>query len=384
VLLAIKGLNHGGAERLVVDSARAGDHHRFRYEVAFVLAGSDALVGELDAASIPVTNLGAGHSLDLRWIVGFRRLLVNGRYAVVHFHLPYTAAVGRLVVLSLPRHLRPITLYTEHCLWNKVSPLVKMLNRATVRRDGALIAVSEAAKSSLPRGPRDMARVVVHGIDPATARQVVADRESVRAQIRKELAVPDGDLLVITVANLRSEKGYDVLLDVAHQAGLRGLPLRFAAAGQGDLEEELAERHQALGLGERFRLLGHRRDALALLAAADIVVLPSHQDGLPVVLMEALSVGATVVVTEVGGAPEVITTGVNGILVPPGDPTALVDALALLSADADLRLRLGRTAFDQSGAFDGSDAFDVARASREIEGLYEELIAGGRRAGAGA
>lgn len=226
--------------------------------------------------------------------------------------------------------------------------------------------------------------MVVHGIDPATARQVVADRESVRAQIREELAVPDGDLLVITVANLRSEKGYDVLLDVVHQAGLRGLPLRFAAAGRGDLEEELVERHQALGLGDRFRLLGHRRDALALLAAADIVVLPSHQDGLPVVLMEALSVGATVVVTEVGGAPEVITTGVNGILVPPADPTALVDALALLSADADLRLRLGRTAFDQSGAFDGSDAFDVARASREIEGLYEELIAGGRRAAAEA
>ncbi len=150
VLLAIKGLGHGGAERLLVDSVATGDHRAFRYEVAFVLSGSDDLAGELRAAGTPVHDLGAGRSLDLRWLASFRRLLVEGRYAIVHFHLPYTAALGRLVVLTLPRQRRPVTVYTEHSLWNKVSPLVKLLNRATVTRDGALLAVSGAAEQALP------------------------------------------------------------------------------------------------------------------------------------------------------------------------------------------------------------------------------------------
>ncbi len=351
-----------------MDSVATGDHQAFEYEVAFVLSGSDTLAGELADAGTPVHDLGASRSLDLRWLWSFRRLLVDHRYAIVHFHLPYTAALGRLVVLSLPRHHRPVTVYTEHSLWTKVSPLVKVLNRATAWRDGALIAVSDAAYGDLPRALRGRARVVVHGIDPVPSRAAVADRPGIRARVRAELGVGDPDLLAVTVANLRSEKGYDVLLEAASRIVRRGLPVSFVAAGQGDQAEVLEERRHALGLEDRLRFLGHRTDALDLLVAADLVVLPSHQEGLPVVLMEATSVGATIVATTVGGVPQVITDGVNGLLVPPGDPEALADAVARLAADPELRLRLGR------GAAEGSAAFDVARASAEIEAVYDELL----------
>jgi glycosyltransferase involved in cell wall biosynthesis len=142
------------------------------------------------------------------------------------------------------------------------------------------------------------------------------------------------------------------------------------AAGQGDQADLLADRHRALGLGDRFRFLGHRQDALALLTAADIVVLPSHQEGLPVVLMEATSVGAAIVATTVGGVPQMITDGANGLLVPPDDPDALVEALQRLTADPDLRRRLG------TAAAAGSSTFDVARASAEIEQVYRGLLDG--------
>ncbi len=376
ILLAIKGLGHGGAERLLVDTVATGDHRAFEFEVAFVLSGSDALAGELRDGGTPVHDLGAERSLDLRWLPSFRRLLLDHRYAIVHFHLPYTAALGRLVVLTLPRHRRPVTVYTEHSLWNKVSPLVKLLNRATVTRDGALIAVSDAAYQALPRALRPRARVVVHGVDLAPSRAMVARRDEVRSRIRAELGAADGDLLAVTVANLRSEKGYDVLLETARLTGQRRLPLCFAAAGQGDQGELLAEQHRTLALGDRFRFLGHRRDALALLTAADIVVLPSHQEGLPVVLMEAVSVGATIVATSVGGVPQVITDGVNGLLVPPGDPGALADALERLVHDPDLRRRLGQAAAAEQATF------DVARASREIGDIYRELLDGPGRAAA--
>ena len=100
---------------------------------------------------------------------------------------------------------------------------------------------------------------------------MVAQRAEIRARVRAELDVADGDLLAVTVANLRSEKGYDVLLETARRVGEQELPVSFVAAGQGDLAEELEAQRQALGLGDRFRFLGHRRDALALLTAADLV-----------------------------------------------------------------------------------------------------------------
>jgi glycosyltransferase involved in cell wall biosynthesis len=341
----------------------------FEYEVAYILEGADALAGSIAAGGTPVHSLGSTGNLDLRWMVHFRRLLVDRSYDIVHFHLPYTAALGRLVVATLPRGRRPVTVYTEHSLWNKVAVLVKLLNRATVRGDRALVAVSQAAYDSLPRALRSRARVVVHGVDLSRSEALVARRQEVRREVRAELGVPTGEVLIVAVANLRSEKGYDVLLEAASLVVGRGLPVRFVAAGQGVQEAELVARRDQLALGPRFRFLGHRQDALRLLAAADIFVLPSHQEGLPVALMEAASVGAAIVATEVGGVPQMVTDGVNGLVVPAGNPTRLADALQRLMAEPDLRSRLGAQAMADS------TRYDIARASEEIEDIYRTLLA---------
>ena len=368
MLLAIKSLGLGGAERLVADLVAAGGSASFDYEVASVLEGQDALAPSIVRAGIPVHELGATGNLDLRWMAALRRLLLADPFDIVHFHLPYTAALGRLVVATLPRRRRPITVYTEHSLWNKVAVLVKLLNRATVRFDGALVAVSQAAYDALPRALRPRARVVVHGVDLSRSRSMVDRRHQVGQEVRDELGIPPTDLLVVTVANLRSEKGYDVLLDAAGLLVERGAPLRFAAAGQGVEAEALAARHRQLGLGDRFHFLGHRDDALALVTAADLFVLPSHQEGLPVVLMEAGSVGAPIVATAVGGVPQVVTDGVNGLVVAPGDPVRLADAVERMSSDPELRGRLGRQAMADS------TRYDIARASAEIEDIYRGLL----------
>jgi len=368
VLLVIKSLAHGGAERLLVDLVGARDAGAFEYEVAYIISSGYALATEIEAHGVTVHPLGATHNLDVRWLGAFRRLLVGNHYDIVHFHLPYSAALGRPVVRSLPAGRRPTTLYTEHSLWNKVSPLVKALNRLTVDLDGEVIAVSRAAHDSLPPGVRRRARVVVHGVALGPSRERVTHRDQIRSALRAELDVPDGALLAVTVANLRSEKGYDVLLECARLTAERRLPVVFAAAGTGSLADELAATGRALGVEDRFRFLGHRTDALSLMVAADVVVLPSHQEGLPVVLMEATSVGATIVATSVGGVPDVITDGVNGLLVPPGRPDLLTDALEQLAADPDLRAALGARAASDS------TRFDVARAGHELEDRYRALL----------
>jgi glycosyltransferase involved in cell wall biosynthesis len=361
-------MGYGGAERLLVDLLAARNRGAFDYEFAYVLASENALVPAVQASGVTVHSLGARHNGDLLWTFRLRRLLVEGHFDIVHFHLPYAAALGRLVARSLPRGQRPVLMYTEHSLWHKTVAPVRALNRATIGLDKALVAVSPAAHDALPASLRAHATVVIHGVDLAHSDALITRRHEIRAEVRSELGVSAEEILVIAVANLRVEKGYDVLLETARILADRGLPIRIASVGRGPLKDELHERHRALGLGDRFTFLGQRDDVLRLMTGSDVFVLASHHEGLPVALMEAMSVGLPVVATAVGGVPQFVADCEEGLLVPPGRPDLLADALIRICSDSDLRRRLGE------GAKRKSTVFDVRSASAKIEDIYRRLI----------
>jgi glycosyltransferase involved in cell wall biosynthesis len=373
VLLLIKGLGLGGAERLLVDVVATRDHERFDYEVAYVLASQDALVPAMEATGVRVHALGGSASADLRWTLSLRRLLDRGRFDIVHAHLPYAAALGRLVTLTVPRRRRPVLVYTEHSLWNKAAIVTKALNRATVGMDRALIVVSSAARDALPPALRARARVVVHGVDRARFSALLEEGQAVRREVRDELSVADDELIALTVANLRSEKGYDVLLGAVRLVTAAGTPVRFVSVGRGPLERELVAEADAARLGSHLRFLGTRTDTARLMAGSDIFVLPSYQEGLPVALMEAMSAGLPVVATAVGGVPDVVTDGVEGLLVAPGRADLLAEAVSRVAGDAALRIRLAEASRERSALF------DVRNAARSIESVYVELLDAKRR-----
>ncbi len=162
----------------------------------------------------------------------------------------------------------------------------------------------------------------------------------------------DDEVVALTVANLRSEKGYDVLLEAARLAVAGGAPVRFVSVGRGPLEAELAAAVTSGGLDRHFTFLGTRTDTARLMAGADIFVLPSHQEGMPVALMEAMSAGLPVVATTVGGVPDVVTDDVHGLLVPPGRPDLLAAAVVRLAGDDVLRARLALASGTASEMFD--------------------------------
>ena len=373
ILQVIKCLGYGGAERLLVDMVASGDRQAFDYEVAYVLEAENALAPAIAADGTPVHSLGGRGNWDLRWMARLRALILDGQFDVVHFHLPYTAALGRLVVASIPHaKQRPAIVYTEHSQWDKMALLIRGLNRASIGLDQSLIVVSEAARDALPRTLRGRARVIVHGVDLSRSERLLEHRVEVRNEVRAELGIRDGEIVVLAVANLRPEKGYDVLLDAARLVTDRDLPVRFIAVGRGPLEAELRERHRHLGLGTRFQFLGPRQDVLNLMIGSDIVALASRQEGLPVVLMEATSVGMPIVATAVGAIPMVITDGVDGLIVPPERADELADALERLISDPEMRQRLGQ------GAKTRSSMFDLASASRAVEAIYRDLAEANR------
>ncbi len=319
VLWLIKGLGPGGAERLLVTHARLRDRERFAYRVAYLVPWKDHLVPDLAEEGIAATCLGSGRGWDLRWITRLRGLMAD--VDVVHSHSPLPASVARLLARTVPRSRRPRLVYTEHNEWGKHRRPTRWFNRLTMPLEGQVTAVSEGVKRSM-RARRD-AVVLRHWIDG----ELVAAQAD-RAAVRAELGFTDADVVVGTVANLRWEKGYDVLLDAAATVAGRRPEVTFVSVGQGPLEAELLERRDELGLGERFRFLGYRRDAVRVMSGFDVFCLPSRHEGLPVVLMEASALGLPIVAADVGGVAEALPPGEGSTrLVASGSVDALAEAL---------------------------------------------------------
>jgi glycosyltransferase involved in cell wall biosynthesis len=177
---------------------------------------------------------------------------------------------------------------------------------------------------------------------------------------------------VLAVARLASQKGLDVLVDAAARWRDREPPPRTAIAGAGPLAAEL--RTQISRSGADVVLLGARDDVPALLAAADVVVVPSRWEARAFVIQEAMRAGKPIVATKVGGTAEL--TGADGaVLVPPEDSTALVDAVTAILEDASLSSRLGAAARQRSATLPSQQ--DAIRAALA---LYDRL-AGRRLAG---
>ena len=382
ILLLIKGLGLGGAERLLVSLTECRDRANFDYAVAYILGEQDALAPAMQRAGVPVYGLRARSSADLRWLWRLRKLLVKGRFDLVHSHLPYAASFARVVAATIAARRRPVLVYTEHSLWNRAAVLTRVLNRLTVSADRGLFVVSPAAREALPRRLRAEARVVVHGVDLSQSRPLVERRAELRNELVAELGLRDDDVIVLSVSNFRAEKGHDVLVDAAGRVARAGLPVRFLLVGWGPLEEQVRSAVRAGGLQGSVTLLGRRDDTLRLMAASDVFVLPSRQEGMPVALMEALSVGLPVVATRIGGVGDIVTDHVEGLLVEVGAPDQLADAIGALATDPALRDGL------RSGALARAGQLDITAASRQIEARYVELLAeqvaeraGGHRSG---
>ncbi len=169
----------------------------------------------------------------------------------------------------------------------------------------------------------------------------------------------------MTVARLTPEKDIATLLRAVALIAPHARNLRLEVAGDGPCMGELVKLVGELHLGERVRLLGQVREVPQLLARASLFVLPSRTEGLSLTLMEAMASGLPVLAARVGGNPEVVAEGTTGLLVPPGDPEALAEALLRLWHEPDLRQRLG-----QAGRQRALERFDVRRMVAEYERLY--------------
>lgn len=241
--------------------------------------------------------------------------------------------------------------------------LYEALDRAALRRFDAVAAVSQGMGERLrSRIPGRGVVVIRNGIEIPEI-PPSAPRGAMRTGRGADRAAVVGFL-----GRLAPVKGCAVLLE-AMPAVLRQRDCELMVAGDGPLRRELEARAEALGIADRVRFLGYLTDVDGFLSQIDVLVMPSFSEGLPMSLLEAASRGVPILATSVGGIPEVVAHNVNGILVPPGDPTALSHALADLLCSPGLAGRLAA-----AGRSIVSAEFGAGRMTQSYENLYADLL----------
>ena len=367
LLWLTKGLGRGGAERLIVDAATLVDRDRFCVEVAYLLPWKNALVGELEAAGVPVRCLGQESSYDMSWVPRLHRLVRSQRYDLVHTHAPVPAVAARLFLgRSGPR-----LVHTEHNVWQRYRWPTYWANALTYGRNDRVVAVSQAVAASVhsrraPRHDPESLEVVLHGLHPTRATPADEGRRQVA---RDKLELPADVPVVGTVGNLTAKNDHSTLLRAFRRVLTEQPDARLVVIGTGVLEDQLHQEAVELGLADRTVFTGSRPDVDSLLPALDVFVMTSRFEGLPIALLEALAASLPAVATPVGGITEVLTDGQEGFLVPVGDAAAVAGRVLALLQDVDLRAEMGAAAHRRSLDF------DMATAVRRLEAIYDEVLA---------
>jgi glycosyltransferase involved in cell wall biosynthesis len=318
----------------------------------FRAAGAEFSPADISAGLAPVA--------DARAVLQLRRALAGAD--LVHAHGLRAGLVAAAARRAAGLRSVPLVLTLHNALLQDGGRLYGLLRRVeatTIRAADLVLAVSgDLAANARQAGARDV-RVMPVMAPPRPP----AVRTG--AEVRAELGLDDARPLVVAVARLHPQKGYDVLLDaLARWGDARPVPL-VAIAGDGPLRDELAARIRAERLP--VTLLGRRDDVADLLGAADVCVLPSRWEGSPLVAQEALRAGTPLVATRTGGMPELLGDG--ALLVPVGDPDALGQALREVLADPDLARRLVEAGTGRAAAWP-----DEATAARRLVAVYRELL----------
>ena len=366
VVYVLDGLSMGGAEANTLWLMQAMQQEGVDTLLCTLSNGRDGpLAEEAHQAGIKRFDLGMGRLYDLNAVVRFLKLLRREQVDLVHIEDPYANILGLVArcVMGLP------VIVTRHVLADATAT-GRDRRRAAVLNGSARLAADRIIAVAGPVAeiyaeqsgiPADRINVVHNGIaEPKLAR---ADRDVIRGR----LGWDRHEKMILMVAVMREGKGHGDLLGAFGSIREAVNGARIVFAGDGPLRASLEA--IAEPFGDDVRFLGERTDVAELMAAADVLALPSHSEALPTVLLEAAAAGLPAVASAVGGVCEIIENGQSGYLVPPADRQSLAEALVGILNKPALSASMG--AFAQHLA---KERFTVAHQARNTLKVYRQVL----------
>ncbi|MCX7626779.1 MAG: glycosyltransferase [Candidatus Sumerlaeaceae bacterium] len=353
----------GGTERMILFLVEHLDRQRFTPYVG-CLQGGGELLRRAEALGVTARHFGTREKVTVRGAWELAHFIRAERIDLVQTYGLRADTVGRIaaklggapVIVSSIRSIDPWRKWWHVWLDRLTSPLVDKF-----------ISNSEAGRQATIRrekySPKRIA--VVHSGVPC--RNIPRDR---REEILHELGVfPDAFPIVGVLANLREMKGHTDVVE-ALPAILERFPKAiFLFAGRDDSRGAIAEMARQRALDYAIRFLGYVEDTTPLLAVMDIFLLPSHWEGLPAAIVEAMHAELPIITTGVGGIPELVRDGEEALLIEPRNPHQIAEAVCRLATDRALARRLAAAAKARAQA-----EFSIEAMVRKTEQIYEELL----------
>ncbi len=364
LLLLTVGLGVGGTEAHVLELASRLNGSRFEVTVC-ALKGDGVIAEELRSRGVRVVILGGKGKLDVRVLLRLWRLVRRERPDIIHAFLFWANLAGRVVGRLLRVKIR-LSSYHDVAvrrIWHRAIP-----DRLTMPWTHAIVCCSEAVCRSVRAqlgGEEKKYVAIPFGVD--------ADRHVGAGSLkRRDLGLREELAVLGTVCRLMEpKKGLRVLLEAVAQLRKQSAApgCQLLIVGDGPAYGSLRERAERMGLAPWVVFAGMRRDIPSLLPLMDVFVLPSLYEGFGIAILEAMASGRPVVATAVGGIPEVVVHGETGLLVPPGDPVALADALHELLTHPERARALGARGQERA-----REKFHIETIVRQHEALYETCL----------
>ena len=351
ILFVIGSLEIGGAEKQMVLLIEGLSKKGFECEV-FSLEGYGPLKERLDNINVVVYDGGYRSGAGKIWFIKqllkslYRliRVLLGNKYQVVHAYLPlanfFAAVAGSLCrVKLLITSRRALGTHQErYPVWRYFDYISnKLSHNITVNSMGVWNDV--ISRENVPEGKLTL---IYNGIDIAPFKHATKTRNL----IRNELNYSTDDLVIVMIANLIAYKGHHDVIRALSLITEKKLKMVFVGEDRG-IKASLEKEIEALAVETEINFLGRRDDIPAILAASDIGLVASHEEGFCNALLEIMATGLPVIATDVGGNPEALKQGELGVLVPAKSPVAISDAIMLLVDNKPLRVSYGKKALNE-------------------------------------
>ena len=365
VLHVIDSLHLGGAQEVILNIVAGADPSRFRHEVA-TLHGKGIYWDRLAGLGVPLHSLSPAKQIPL-YIPQLAELLRRERFDILHCHLvasniiakPIGKWCGVPVIINHDHTNDPLR--GQH-------PWLLALETWANRAANHIVAVSGSCRDFLIARegikPSDIT-LILNAIDVQKFSPGAADRDSARREFGLDFDEP----VIAGVGRLNAQKNFSLFLKIAAKIVEIDPRVRFLIAGTGPEERALEAEAASLGITQNVQFLGYVSDTRRVYAAADILLMPSHFEGLPMTLLEAMAMETPVVASRLDGMAEVIEEGRDGFLVNPGDVLAFSGRIHELLNDRAMAARIGSAARGKI-----ETRFSASRMVGEIEAVYTRFL----------
>jgi len=307
VLHIIKSLGRGGAEMLLQETPKLHNKDEFEFHYIYFLPWKNQMVEGIESAGGIVNLIAAKNNIGL--LLSARKIIKYikaNKIQIVHCHLPWAGFVGRIVY----KFLRIPLIYTEHNKQERYHTITKLLNKITFNWQSIAIAVSNDVAESIEKNihPTIPLKTILNGVDVDT---FIKNRDE-RQSLRRAYQIEEDSIFIGTIAVFRFQKRLKEWITVFKKIHAKHPTIRGCIIGDGILKEEIMQHLRNEGMESYIIFPGLQTNVLPWLSAIDIFMMTSEFEGLPIALLEAMSMECAVVCTEAGGIKEVIRNGKDG------------------------------------------------------------------------